>query len=69
MSTMKKLLDSFPGVGLSSLPDAAKHNWSIDFGLKGQRNKVEEAAKWFEVQLQSLQVNYDYQGESRRQGS
>ncbi|MCK5896795.1 MAG: competence/damage-inducible protein A [Cocleimonas sp.] len=69
MSTMKKLLDSFPGVGLSSLPDAAKHNWSIDFGLKGQRNKVEEAAKWFEVQLQSLHVNYDYQGESGRQGN
>ncbi len=69
MATMTKLLDSFPGVGLSSLPSVAKHGWLIDFGLKGQRQKVEEAAKWFESQLQSLQVSYDYRGESGRQGN
>jgi molybdopterin-biosynthesis enzyme MoeA-like protein len=68
MSTMTKLLDCFPGVGLSSLPSSAKHNWKIDFGLKGQRNKVEEAAKWFELQLQALSVNYVYRGESEHQG-
>jgi molybdopterin-biosynthesis enzyme MoeA-like protein len=65
MGTMTTLLDCFPGVGLSSLPSAtAKQGWSIDFGLKGQRNKVEEAAQWFETQLQSLRVHYDYRGES-----
>ena len=64
MPTMTQLLDCFPGVGLSSLPSGANHNWLIDFGLKGQRTKVEEAARWFETQLQSLRVNYDYRGES-----
>ncbi|MCK5809989.1 MAG: competence/damage-inducible protein A [Cocleimonas sp.] len=67
MPTMTNLLDSFPGVGLSSLPSGAKQGWLIDFGLKGQRNKVEEAATWFEAQLQSLCVNYDYRGESGQQ--
>jgi molybdopterin-biosynthesis enzyme MoeA-like protein len=69
MSTMTSLLDYFPGVGLSSLPSGAKQGWLIDFGLKGQRNKVEEAARWFEDQLRSLRVNYDYRGESGRQRS
>lgn len=69
MSTMTTLLSSFPEVGLSSLPSVANHGWRIDFGLKGQRKKVEEAAKWFETQLQSLQVNYEYRGESGQQGN
>ncbi|MCK5901720.1 MAG: competence/damage-inducible protein A [Cocleimonas sp.] len=65
MSTMQTLLDNFPGVALSSLPRSSnKQGWLIDFGLKGQRIKVEEASKWFEKQLQSLHVNFDYRGES-----
>ena len=63
MPTMTNLLDTFPEVALSSLPSGKKHAWLIDFGLKGQRNKVEEAAEWFETQLDTMQVNFDYRGE------
>ncbi|HIO91827.1 MAG TPA: competence/damage-inducible protein A [Leucothrix mucor] len=62
--TMNNLLDSFPEVALSSLPSSEKHGWLIDFGLKGQRNKVEEAAKWFEAQLQTMHISFDYRGEN-----
>jgi len=63
MPTMANLLDTFPEVALSSLPSGKKHAWLIDFGLKGQRKKVEEAAEWFETQLDSMKVSFDYRGE------
>lgn len=39
---MNLLLESYPGLGLSSLPDT-KHRKRIDFGLKGPREVVEAA--------------------------
>ncbi len=63
MPTMNNLLNTFPEVALSSLPSGKKRGWLIDFGLKGQRHKVEEAAEWFETQLDTMQVNFDYRGE------
>ena len=63
MMTMRNLLDSFPDVALSSLPRSKNKGWMIDFGLKGQPKEVEKAGEWFETQLQTMQISFDYRGE------
>lgn len=49
---MEELLQRFPGVGLSSLPDTVTRR-RIDFGLKGKLIAVQVAADWFETQMQA----------------
>ncbi len=49
---MERLLEKFPGVRLSSLPSTTV-NRQIDFGLKGLEAAVQEAAGWFEAQMQA----------------
>ena len=61
--TMNLLLETFPKVALSSLPNSDKHGWLIDFGLKGRKKDVDKTSKWFEEQLNTLGVKYDYRGE------
>ena len=48
LGMMNQLLDTFPAVRLSSLPNT-KNRHQIDFGLKGKKDKVAEAATWFEA--------------------
>ncbi|PIE00883.1 MAG: competence/damage-inducible protein A [Thiothrix nivea] len=54
---MEALLDTFPEVGLSSLPSTQTRG-QIDFGLKGKAAAVAEAAVWFEQQMMALHVDY-----------
>ncbi len=47
LDMMNELLAKFPKVKLSSLPNTQKRH-HIDFGLKGKKEHVAEAANWFE---------------------
>lgn len=55
---MEELLRTFPKVRLSSLP-STENRLQIDFGLKGKRAYVCEAAEWFEAF--TVQQNIDCQ--------
>ncbi|PID49885.1 MAG: competence/damage-inducible protein A [Proteobacteria bacterium] len=53
---MEELLKNFPDVRLSSLPSTDKR-LQIDFGLKGKRAAVQQAANWFEQQMQAAHID------------
>lgn len=53
---MEELLETFPEVGLSSLP-STQTSGQIDFGLKGKAPAVAKAAGWFEQQMAELCVD------------
>ncbi len=45
---MNEILESYEGVGVSSLPSTEANGALIDFGLKGPEAEVTKAAKWME---------------------
>lgn len=55
---MEELLQTFPDVRLSSLP-STENRYQIDFGLKGKRTAVAQAAVWFEGRMQNDKVSCD----------
>lgn len=60
LSMMKTLLNTFPKVSLSSLPNTQQRH-VIDFGLKGQQQQVEVAAVWLENYFDThLELNLSY---------
>lgn len=58
LDMMNELLETFPKVGLSSLPNTQNRH-QIDFGLKGQKDKVAEAAIWFEAYMSEHSFHYE----------
>ena len=60
LGMMNELLDTFPQVRLSSLPNTQKRH-HIDFGLKGQKDNVAEAGIWLENYLDGLDLTYQRQ--------
>ena len=62
LDMMNTLLDTFPEVRLSSLPNTQHRGELIDFGLKGKQVKVDEAGQWLENQLDAMKIAYKYRG-------
>lgn len=60
MDMMTELLAAFTGVSLSSLPSTKQRGGLIDFGLKGQQQDVEQAAKWLEAYLAKMKIEYKF---------
>ena len=60
MDTMNDILKTFPEISLSSLPSTQYRGELIDFGLKGQEDKIKEAAKWLEARLDKMEIKYKY---------
>lgn len=56
LGMMNELLEIFPDVRLSSLPNT-QHRHQIDFGLKGKQEKVAEAADWFEEYMKTFECS------------
>ncbi len=54
---MEELLRTFPEVRLSSLP-STENLYQLDFGLKGKKAAVAEAANWFEARMEADQIDY-----------
>ena len=62
LDSMNELLNIHPQVRLSSLPSTIHRGDLIDFGLKGQKNDVEIAAKWLENRLEKMKIEYKFRG-------
>ena len=62
LDMMNTLLETFPKVRLSSLPNTQRRGELIDFGLKGQRADVEKAGKWLEGQLDEMNIRHKFRG-------
>lgn len=62
LDTMNEVLETFPEIGLSSLPSTVRRGDLIDFGLKGQQEDVEKAAKWLELRLDEMSIQYKFNG-------
>lgn len=61
LDMMNELLETFPKVKLSSLPNTqCRHQ--IDFGLKGKSDKVADAAIWFESYMQAHEFQFERMG-------
>ena len=58
MDMMNEILVLFPTISLSSLPSTKQRGGLIDFGLKGQQQTLETAAKWLESRLDEMQIQY-----------
>ena len=58
LDMMNELLETFPEVGMSSLPSTERRGELIDFGLKGQLKELEKAAPWLESKLDELNISY-----------
>ncbi len=57
---MEELLQTFPSVGLSSLPSTSERR-QIDFGLKGKAADVQIAGAWFEARMQADKLSCERQ--------
>jgi molybdopterin-biosynthesis enzyme MoeA-like protein len=60
LDMMNELLNTFEQVDLSSLPSTEKRGELIDFGLKGPEDDVVKAAKWLEVELSKMSIEYKF---------
>lgn len=60
LGMMNELLETFPGIGMSSLPSTVKRGDLIDFGLKGSQNDVEQASKWLEAWLNKEHIEFSF---------
>ncbi len=60
LDMMNTLLETFPEVRLSSLPNT-QHRHHIDFGLKGKEEHVAKAAAWFESYMTQHDFHYERQ--------
>ena len=60
MDMMTELLETFSTISLSSLPSTKQRGGLIDFGLKGQQQDVEQAAKWLEARLDKMKIQYKF---------
>ncbi len=59
---MNEILDTFDGVGVSSLPSTKELGNLIDFGLKGPEIEVEKAAQWMESYFVKNGIEHTYRG-------
>jgi len=62
LDMMNNLLEKFPQVRLSSLPNTQRRGELIDFGLKGKQADVDKAGAWLEKQLDEMDISYKYRG-------
>jgi len=62
LDMMNTLLETYPQVRLSSLPNTQHRGELIDFGLKGKQAAANEAGKWLEKQLNTMNIAYKYRG-------
>jgi molybdopterin-biosynthesis enzyme MoeA-like protein len=62
LDMMNTLLETFPEVRLSSLPNTQRRGDLIDFGLKGKQADVEVAGKWLESQLDAMKITHKFRG-------
>ena len=60
MDTMNEVLEKFPEISLSSLPSTKQRGELIDFGLKGQKTNIKDAAKWLEGHLDDMHIKYKF---------
>jgi len=60
MDMMDEILSKFPSISLSSLPSTKYRGGLIDFGLKGQQQDIELAAKWLEARLDTMGILYKF---------
>lgn len=63
LDSMNMLIEQFPKVRLSSLPSTIKRGELIDFGLKGQKESVEEATIWLEERLKGMKIAFKFRGD------
>lgn len=59
---MNEILDTFEGVGVSSLPSTKSLGSLIDFGLKGPEAEVEKAAVWMENYFVENNIEHTFRG-------
>ena len=59
---MNEILDTYDGVGVSSLPSTKSRGNLIDFGLKGPEAEVTKAAKWMENYFVEHEIDHIFRG-------
>lgn len=61
---MNHILESYEGVGVSSLPSTKSRGKLIDFGLKGPEAEVKKAAEWMESYYAENKIEHKFRGAS-----
>lgn len=57
---MNEILETFDGVGISSLPNTESRGKLIDFGLKGPEAEVKKVAAWMEDYFKQQHIEYEF---------